>query len=72
MVVTHLDLDEVRKHLAFSLAIPIPCICVSLIYMVIAYHCIYKERNKVCIEISAGLTSVISGEVTSLQIKTIL
>ena len=50
MVVTRLDLDEVRKHLAFSLAIPIPCICVSLIYMVIAYHCIYKDRKKVCIE----------------------
>ena len=51
MVVTRLDLDEVREHLAFSLAIPIPCICVSLIYMVIAYHCIYKGRKEVCIEI---------------------
>ena len=40
--------------LAFSLAIPIPCICVSLIYMVIAYHCIYKKRKEVCIEIIPG------------------
>ena len=45
LVIIDLDLDLVREHLFYSLAVPIPCLLVSLAYLVLAYKFIYSEKK---------------------------
>ena len=47
MVVVNLNLDQVRKHLVYSLAIPLPCLLFSLMYIIYAYNYIYGGRKQV-------------------------
>eukprot|EP00095_Tigriopus_kingsejongensis_P009662 snap_masked-scaffold1197_size55989-processed-gene-0.4 protein:Tk09662 transcript:snap_masked-scaffold1197_size55989-processed-gene-0.4-mRNA-1 annotation:"sodium channel auxiliary subunit -like protein" len=43
IVLAELDLDQVRDELFYSLAIPIPCLLASVVYLVVAYFYIYDD-----------------------------
>ena len=38
-----IDLQEVKAHLFYSLAVPIPCLLIAIFYLVIAYKFIYND-----------------------------
>ena len=42
LVIVNLDLQEVKRHLFYSLAVPFPCLFISLTYLVMAYKYIYN------------------------------
>ena len=44
LVIVNLDLHEVKSHLFYSLAVPFPCLFISLCYLVIAYKYIYNDK----------------------------
>lgn len=44
LVIVNLDLHEVKSHLFYSLAVPFPCLFISLCYLVFAYKFIYNEK----------------------------
>ena len=45
LVVVDLDLQVVKNHLFYSLAVPIPCLFMAISYLVIAYKFIYNENK---------------------------
>ena len=47
LVIVDLDLEQVRNDLFYCLAIPVPCLIVSVIYIVIAYLYIYTDPPEV-------------------------
>jgi len=44
LVIVNLDLHQVKSHLFYSLAVPFPCLFISLCYLVIAYKFIYNDK----------------------------
>ena len=55
IIVVNLNLDQVRRNLVYSLAIPIPCLIFSLIYIIVAYTYIYKERKQVFMNVNYAI-----------------
>ena len=47
MVIIDLNLDQIRRSLVFSLAVPLPCLFLSLAYIVFAYQYLYAKRKQV-------------------------
>ena len=47
MVIIDLNLDQVKKSLVYSLAVPLPCLFLSLAYIVFAYQYLYAKRKQV-------------------------
>lgn len=43
VVLVDLDLDHVRLELFYCLAVPIPCLLISVVYLVVAYFFIYND-----------------------------
>eukprot|EP00094_Tigriopus_californicus_P000090 TCALIF_00087-PA protein Name:"Similar to tipE Protein tipE (Drosophila melanogaster)" AED:0.07 eAED:0.07 QI:331/0.8/0.66/1/0.4/0.5/6/5/332 len=43
VVLVDLDLDHVRLELFYCLAVPIPCLFISVVYLVVAYFYIYND-----------------------------
>ena len=52
LVVATLDLQEVKNHLFYSLAVPIPCLLIAVFYLVIAYKFIYTDKKDKQVSIS--------------------
>ncbi len=50
LVIVDLDLEQVRRDLFYSLAIPVPCLLVSIAYVVVAYLFIYTDPPEVNIK----------------------
>ena len=46
LVIVNLNLQEVKAHLFYSIAVPFPCLLLSLFYLVMAYKFIYNEPTK--------------------------
>lgn len=45
LVIVDLDLQQVKAHLFYSLAVPFPCLFVALFYLFVAYKFIYSDRQ---------------------------
>ena len=65
LVVATLDLQEVKNHLFYSLAVPIPCLLIAVFYLVIAYKFIYTDKKD-------KQVSIISFQCPQLQQKCFL
>ncbi|VVC34137.1 Na+ channel auxiliary subunit TipE [Cinara cedri] len=46
VVITELDLAKSIRQLIYSMVFPIPCFVVSVVYVTLAYFCIYAGRNR--------------------------
>ena len=47
LVIVNLDLGQVKDDLFYSLAIPVPCLIVSIVYIFVAYFYIYTDPPEV-------------------------
>ncbi|KAL5241613.1 hypothetical protein ACI65C_009023 [Semiaphis heraclei] len=45
VVITELDLAKSTRQLVYSMVFPIPCFVVSVVYVALAYFCVYAGRN---------------------------
>ena len=43
LVIVNLNLQEVKAHLFYSIAVPFPCLLLSLLYLILAYKFIYND-----------------------------
>lgn len=46
VVITELDLAKSTRQLVYSMVFPIPCFVVSVVYVALAYFCVYAGRNR--------------------------
>lgn len=46
VVITELDLARSTRQLIYSMVFPIPCFLVSVVYVALAYFCVYAGRNR--------------------------
>lgn len=46
IVITELDLVKSTRQLIYSMVFPIPCFVVSVVYVALAYFCVYAGRNQ--------------------------
>lgn len=46
VVITELDLAKSTRQLIYSMVFPIPCFVVSVVYVALAYFCVYAGRNR--------------------------
>ncbi len=54
MAIIDLDLNSVYQDLFYSIAIPLPCLLISIVYMFVAYFYIYTDPQ----EVSRGESSL--------------
>ena len=50
LVVSSLDLESTRRELLYCLAVPVPCIVCSLVYLAFAYLWIYRDPPEVRVQ----------------------
>jgi len=46
VVITELDLAKSTRQLVYSMVFPIPCFVVSVVYVALAYFCVYAGRHR--------------------------
>lgn len=46
VVITELDLAKSTRQLVYSMVFPIPCFVVSVVYVALAYFCVYAGRSR--------------------------